>query len=261
MAAGAPIYPPARDGEKEHAVFTESLLEFHAPQGARRRWATLLSFAAEGVCIVALVLLPLFHIQALPNLFRLDNVIGPPAGPPASDEPARPRASSDASERIGTTVLAPRGFRDHAVMLIDKESLADEAPGPFVPGGTASGGGASPLSSILPTQPVREVTVAPPPSKLIISSGVSQGLLISQVKPVYPPLAIQARVQGVVVMTAIISRNGIIENLHVVSGHPLLVPAALDAVRHWRYRPYQLNGDPVEVETQITVNFTLGSGS
>ena len=84
--------------------------------------------------------------------------------------------------------------------------------------------------------------------------------LIHRVQPEYPQLARQARIQGTVVLRAVISREGRIENLQVLSGHPLLVPAALDAVRQWRYRPYSLNDQPVEVETQITVNFTLTGG-
>jgi len=86
---------------------------------------------------------------------------------------------------------------------------------------------------------------------------VQQAKLIRQVKPVYPPLARQARIQGTVRLTAIIARDGTIQELQVVSGHPLLVPAALEAVKQWVYQPTLLNGEPVEVITQIDVNFTL----
>jgi protein TonB len=84
-----------------------------------------------------------------------------------------------------------------------------------------------------------------------------EGNLVHKVQPAYPPLARAARIQGSVVLRAIISRAGTIENLQVLSGHSLLVQAAIDAVRQWRYRPYNLNGEPVEVETQVTVNFIL----
>jgi protein TonB len=87
-----------------------------------------------------------------------------------------------------------------------------------------------------------------------------EGNLIYRVQPVYPPLARSARVQGAVVLRAIISKSGGIGNLQVVSGHPMLVKTALDAVSQWRYRPYILNDEPVEVETQITVNFVLAGG-
>ena len=88
-----------------------------------------------------------------------------------------------------------------------------------------------------------------------------EGNLIFRIQPEYPPLARQARVEGTVVLRAMISREGLIENLQVLSGHPMLIRAAADAVRQWRYRPYQLNGEPVEVETQVTVNFVLSGGS
>jgi protein TonB len=87
-----------------------------------------------------------------------------------------------------------------------------------------------------------------------------EGNLIYRVQPQYPQLARQARVQGVVVLRAVISREGKIENLQLVTGHPLLVQSAMEAVRQWRYRPYFLNNEPVEVETQVTVNFTLSGG-
>jgi len=87
-----------------------------------------------------------------------------------------------------------------------------------------------------------------------------EGNLIHRVEPVYPHLAQMARIQGTVMLRAIISRTGSIENLQVISGHPMLVGAAIDAVRQWRYRPYILNGDPVEVETQVTVKFSVGGG-
>ena len=87
-----------------------------------------------------------------------------------------------------------------------------------------------------------------------------EGNLIYRVQPQYPTLARQARVQGVVVLRAMISREGKIENLQVMSGHPMLVQSAMEAVRQWRYRPYYLNNEPVEVETQVTVNFTLSGG-
>jgi protein TonB len=86
---------------------------------------------------------------------------------------------------------------------------------------------------------------------------MNEGDLVRKIVPTYPPLARSARIQGTVVLHAMISKQGTIENLRLLSGHPLLAPAAIDAVRQWRYRPYILNNEPVEVETQITVNFSL----
>jgi protein TonB len=86
---------------------------------------------------------------------------------------------------------------------------------------------------------------------------MDEGNLIRKVQPTYPALARSARIQGTVMLQAAISKQGTIENLIVLTGHPMLVPAAIDAVRQWHYRPYILNNEPVEVETQITVNFSL----
>ena len=90
-----------------------------------------------------------------------------------------------------------------------------------------------------------------------MGGNVQAANLQSQVKPVYPPLAKQARIQGVVVLEAEISKEGTIDNLKVISGHPLLIQAAIDAVKQWRYKPTQLNGEPVPVVTTITVNFAF----
>jgi protein TonB len=107
------------------------------------------------------------------------------------------------------------------------------------------------LNSVVPPPPLAPSAHPPRISRMM------EGNLIYRVQPQYPPLARQARVQGIVVLRAMISREGQIENLQVVSGHPLLVQSAMNAVLQWRYRPYFLNSEPVEVETQITVNFIL----
>ena len=97
----------------------------------------------------------------------------------------------------------------------------------------------------------------PPPQRVRVSQGVTPGSADPQSATDLPPLARQARIQGTVVLQARDQQDGRIENLHVISGHPMLVPSALEAVKQWKYKPYILNGEPVEVETQITVNFTL----
>jgi protein TonB len=96
------------------------------------------------------------------------------------------------------------------------------------------------------------------PKKVNISAGVAVGMLLQKTTPVYPPIAKAARVSGTVVLQATISKTGLIENLRVISGPAMLQQAALDAVKTWRYRPYLLNNEPVEVETTVNVIFTLG---
>jgi protein TonB len=120
--------------------------------------------------------------------------------------------------------------------------------GSGVPGGVMGGIGSAPA-------PVVKIA---PPKRVNVSSGVVAGLKIGGVNPTYPPIARAAHVSGAVVLHAIISKNGTIQNLQVISGPEMLRSAATEAVRTWRYRPYVLNGEPTEVETTITVNFNFG---
>ena len=130
--------------------------------------------------------------------------------------------------------------------------------GPYIPGAIGKGDprGLN-LFSDSGTRTVLPVAAPPTAAHPLRVSHMSEGDLIRKVQPTYPPMARTARIQGTVVLQAVISTQGTIENLRVVTGHPLLAPAAVEAVRQWRYRPYILNNDPVEVETQITVNFSL----
>jgi TonB family protein len=135
------------------------------------------------------------------------------------------------------------------------EAAAPDVSGEYVPGGT----GVTELERIPPPiEPPRIEQPAHPEKRILkLSEGVLEAQLISRVEPRYPPLALQTRQWGTVVLHAIISRDGRINALEVVSGSPFFVEAALDAVRQWRYRPTLLNGEPVEVETTITVEFRL----
>jgi protein TonB len=142
----------------------------------------------------------------------------------------------------------------------------EEAPPPQagvvggVPGGVPGGSMGGVMGSIIGSTPTAIPKVATP-QRVRVSAGVTQGLKIKNVTPVYPQMAKIARVQGPVVLAAIIGKDGSIQNLHVIStASPLLNQAAMDAVKQWRYRPYILNGEPVEVDTQITVNFSLSGG-
>jgi protein TonB len=127
-----------------------------------------------------------------------------------------------------------------------------------VPGGLPNGVPNSGITTIIRDVPVAVPKIAA--QKVRVSSGVAQGLLVHQVTPQYPTLARQARIQGTVILQAVIGKDGTVQNLRVLSGHPMLVQSAIDAVRQWRYKPYYLNGEPVEVDTQINVNFTLAGG-
>jgi protein TonB len=144
----------------------------------------------------------------------------------------------------------------------------DEAPPPVmasagvvggVPGGVPGGSMGGVIGSVLSSTPVAVPKIATP-QRVRVSAGVTSGLLIRKIPPTYPPLARQARIQGTVILQAQISKTGDIQNLQLISGHPMLAPAAIEAVKQWKYKPYLLNGEPVEVETQVQVNFTLAGG-
>jgi TonB family protein len=138
---------------------------------------------------------------------------------------------------------------------------AGGAAGGIVPGrneGGVIGGiiGSVPTAAVAPPPPAGAAT-APHPERMLVGANVQQAKLIQQAKPVYPPLARQARIEGHVILNAVIAKDGTIEDLTFVKGHPLLVPAAMEAVKQWVYAPTLVNGEPVEVMTQIDVNFTL----
>jgi TonB family protein len=135
-----------------------------------------------------------------------------------------------------------------------------------IPGGVPGGIPGGVIGGILGSAPSKTTPAPPPPSKIEhrestprirVGSGVQQAKLISRTIPVYPPLAKAARIQGTVILEVVISKQGSVQNLTVLSGHPLLTTAAIDAVKQWRYQTTLLNGEPVEVVTTVTVNFNL----
>jgi protein TonB len=121
---------------------------------------------------------------------------------------------------------------------------------PAIPGSGSRDIAASPRVTVAPTHS---------PQRVNVSSGVSAGLLLAPIRPIYPRIAIATHTEGVVVVEAIISKSGKIESAHATSGSPMLRDAAVDAVRNARYSPYLLNGTPTEVDTTITVTFRLAS--
>jgi len=148
----------------------------------------------------------------------------------------------------------------------------DEAPPPVmatggvvggVPGGIPGGqlggviGGIISSTSSIAAVPKLVPKAVATVQRVRMSQGITQGLLTHRIEPTYPVLAREAHIRGAVVLTAIIDKDGNIQNLQLVSGHPMLAPAAIEAVKQWRYKPYLLNGQPVEIETTITVKFEL----
>lgn len=242
-------------------MFADSLLENPWADRSRRGWTTLISFAAQAAAVGGLLLLPLLYTQGLPQLQLIAALVAP-TPPPAPPAPAgRARESTSNLSRDGE-VIAPRVV-PREILNVDETS----APPAVDPGASGvSGGTGDPLArgNVLGSVGGPVVVLPPPPPTPSVQppriSRMMEGNLIYRVQPQYPLLARQARVQGIVVLRAMISREGKIEHLQVLSGPALLVKSAMDAVQQWRYRPYYLNNEPVEVETQVTVNFTLSGG-
>jgi len=169
------------------------------------------------------------------------------------------------SDESGSLRAAPDGKA--TTCLSSGEAVAEETSGGQHTTGlaavTAGGPGGLQIDVPSPANAKPQTSAGGPqgtrPMRVRVSQGVMQGMVISKVQPTYPPDARAARIQGSVVIATIIGKDGNIESERLVSGDPLLAPAAMDAVKQWKYRPYLLNGNPVEVDTQITVNFTLSS--
>jgi len=160
------------------------------------------------------------------------------------------------SEMMNNQLTAPTKIPHDIKIVAEKEAPPSSGFGVAgMEGLGGSGGGV--MGSVFGSGNGPKVK-AEAPKKVNISGGVAQGMLLQKTVPMYPPIAKAARVSGTVVLQATISKTGTIENLHVISGPAMLQQSAMDAVRSWRYRPYLLNGDPVEVETTVNVVFTLG---
>ena len=263
---------PLASAAPDKVLFEVSLLDSSVAQRKRRTWSTLLSFVLQLFLIGLLLLLPLWFTDVLPKQQLLTLLEAPPPPPP----PPPPAASTPSAAKVVkvTSNIANGRLRTPSRIPSKVQMIKeDDAPPPVattggvvggVPGGIPGGqldgviGGIISSSSSLAAVPTLSKPV-PTVQRVRISPGVTKGLLIYRVEPAYPPLAKQARIQGVVVMTALIDKGGNVQNLQVVSGHPLLAPAAIEAVKQWRYKPFLLNGQPVEVETTVTVNFRVRS--
>ena len=239
-------------------MFEDSLIESSGALRRRNPWTAAASFAIEALLAGGLVLLPIIYTEALPAR-QLSNILTEPSPPPGSAPVAARAQEVQPRPAADNVVRVPNWIPRQIAMLHDEPASADAAGAADwagVPGGTGPAPSAV-INNVIKLPPAMPNVAAP--SKVRVSSGVAQGLLIHQTRPVYPALAMEARIQGTVLLQAVVARDGTVQDLRVVSGHPLLVKAAMDAVKLWRYKPYRLNDQPVEVDTEIIVNFTLGN--
>jgi protein TonB len=224
-----------------------------------KSWTIILSTIIQAMVLIVLILIPLIYTQALPKAMLTTLLIAPPPPPPPPPPPAEaPKIVKPVARLIQQgKLMQPRAIPKQVEVFKEAE-LPPEAPvaGGVLGGldsGLLGGLGEGPAVAAPPPPPA-----APKQTRIKLGGQVVAAKLVAQPQPVYPPLARQARIQGNVVLHAIIDKDGRVGELQVISGHPLLVQSALEAVKNWRYQPTQLNGDPVEVDTTITVSFVLG---
>lgn len=245
-------------------MFAECLLETPRAQRSRRSYVTLTSFALQTAVIGVLLILPLWKKVALPAMREVSTPLSWGAPPPPITAIHRTSTTTIVQSNLAHNVLIePNGIPTHVADIHENVAPPQvDFNGDGVPGGTGTGAGGD-LWRVLGNSLSHAAPLPAAPPKPVVRpfkrSEMLEGSLIRKVQPSYPPMARAMRVQGQVVLAAVISKAGVIENLRTISGHPMLVPAAIDAVSQWRYRPYILNGEAIEVETQITVNFILGN--
>jgi len=233
------------------------------PKKTNKPWTVLVSMLFQVGFLVILILIPLIYTEALPKTMMATMLTAPPPPPPPPPPPApaqivhvKPQAHlMDAGKLMAPKVIPKE------VKIIKEDAEPDMSSVGMtggVPGGVAGGSMGGVLGGV-----IGGMGGAPPPPKphqtgpIKVGGNVQAARILNRVQPQYPPLARQTRISGTVRLHAIISKDGSIQQLEVISGHPLLQQAALDAVRQWRYQPTLLNGEPVEVDTTIDVIFSL----
>jgi protein TonB len=242
-------------------VFEQSLL---LTQHGHKPWNFLASLTAELVVVSLALLIPLAYRDHLPAFHWKDIAVGPPPAPRPMD-PAPAHTSNAANQELSVARrpvfrldLAPitnstqppaTEFSSEAPPSVGFGAIGSTLSGPYIP-----------TNSVLVTPPPKPVPEAPKQSStpIVVGGGVQMAKLVHKVIPVYPSLARMAGISGVVHLIGIIAKDGTIRNLQIVSGHPMLSKAAVEAVEQWVYKPTLLNGNPVEVIAPIDVTFTLG---
>jgi len=252
--------------EPSASILSRCLVEGDAAAAARarraQRKALVASLGVEAAVLAALVLVPLLAIGRLPEMYRVAPL--PPYGgtPHVNSEPPRRGTQQSAATKPPKITF---DWKAPTVPQRDPTPIGETTAPDVGPPGTRSGppGADAVIPGFGPVDPRRTPPTPPQTAPqqtapaIKRSEGVQQALLVRRIEPSYPILARQAGVEGTVRLHAVIGRDGTIRELEVLSGHPLLVNAARDAVREWRYQPTLLNGEPVEVETYITVVFQL----
>ncbi len=260
-------------------MFEQMLLPSGGTHQARN---TVLAFAGQAALVaIATLVIPGLFVLTLPKQELVTELFAPPLPSPPSPPPPPPAAATRAPSRavakvvprtfVLPEVVAPKSIPQQAPMVADALPPVQDLSGIGVPGGVPGGIpggvvggslggviGAPPPAPVAQTQPQPAQAPPPVPSQIKVGVDVEAARLLHEVTPQYPPLAKSARIGGVVHLSATIAPDGTVKDLRVLGGHPLLIQAAVDAVKQWTYRPTYLNGKPVEVLTDVDVKFMLG---
>jgi protein TonB len=247
-------------------MFEDSLFASAPLPQSRNRAPALISIGVQAALVALLLVIPILRPDVLPTAARQIALLPPPlvrpVPPPPPPTPVRVTTLAPSEAPMAPATQQPRLQRQAFITdarPVDTPALA------FGTSGIPTGAPVSILDAGGPSSPNVVVAHSGTGSGTVdhgtlhISTGVMAGRLLAPIQPQYPPIARISHTEGSVVVQAIIAKDGRIESAHAVSGPPLLQPAALEAVRAARYRPYLLNGQPTEVETTITINFKLGS--
>jgi periplasmic protein TonB len=253
------------DGEKEFPARTKRQgkevgdIFYLIEARPRNPWAAIGSLACLSLLLMAAIVIPLFRTDPLPKRERLTMLyLEPPSAVGSNATKLQAPKPASTYNPTSTGISAP-------------VLKTQEAPPPpvgttggvagGVPGGMVGGvpdGAFSEMLNNAPSVPVLAKSPMPTPVKRMrIASRVAEANLIHDVAPQYPPEAGRARIEGTVVLMAVIGTDGSVKDVRVESGLPILAQAAIDAVKQWRYKPYLIDGEPVEVDSRITINFTL----
>ncbi|HTV57713.1 MAG TPA: TonB family protein [Candidatus Baltobacteraceae bacterium] len=241
-------------------MFEDMVVSGVTSKKTNTRWTVFVSTAIQAVILGILILIPLIYTEALPKAMLTTFLVAPPPPPPPPPPPAAIVHVKPIVHLIQQNkLMAPTVIPKKVNIIKEEETPPDVGVGGGVVGGVGGSAGGV-LGGIIGGAPGSNLPPPPKvtPSRIKVGGNVQSASLIRQVMPVYPPIARTAHISGTVVLHAIIAKDGSIEELQYVSGPPLLMRAAMDAVREWRYRPTLLNGEPVEVDTTISVVFTLG---
>jgi len=232
-------------------MFNELVVSGNQPH-THKPWSVAVSATIQAVILGVLILIPLLYTEVLPKAMLNTFLVAP--APPPPPPPPQPVVKVAPKVINLQKMVAPTVIPKNVAMVKEEAPVVYTNNGEGVNGGTGNM-----LGGLIGSGPAAPPPPPPAaPQRIRVGGQVEAASLVNKVEPQYPPIAKTAHVAGTVVLHAIIGKDGAIRELQFVSGPPLLMKAAMDAVKEWRYKPTMLNGEAVEVDTTVDVVFSLG---